>query len=229
MRHNSRAAIKASTMRPEHLNLRDTEPHMAVCPDCNTWHRLKRSMITPHRDNVGVPDEKDGPRRYRDDLVSSKPSGGRRCPGSAQRIELDISAEEWAERLLEAESTVAARRTARPIRKPQPVIPTTISRLATVPKQASRLLVLLQSAREAVDEHRAACAAECSRRGRCETARELEACYAEMRATYNLALEQQDRQEQNKARSHARKRVAQWREVAPKVALLDRERASLGR
>ncbi|GAA1540730.1 hypothetical protein GCM10009730_57320 [Streptomyces albidochromogenes] len=229
MRHNSRAAIKASTMRPEHLNLRDTEPHMAVCPDCSTWHRLKRAMITPHRDNVGVPDKKDEPRRYRDDAVSSKPSGGRRCPGSAQRIELDITAEQWAERLLKAESTVAARRTARPIRKPQPVIPATVSRLATVPKQASRLLVLLQSARVAVDEHRADCAAECSRRGRCETARELESCYAEIRATYTLTLEQQDRQEQNNGLSEARQRAAQWREVAPRVRRVDRERASLGR
>ncbi|MDK0524853.1 hypothetical protein [Streptomyces sp. ML-6] len=113
MRHNGRTPLKASTMRPEHLSLRENEPRLVVCPDCDTWHRLQRSMILPHRN--GVPAERTG-RRY----LGDKPSGGRRCPGSAQRIAIDISVEEWTERLLEAETTAAGRRTARPIRKPRP-------------------------------------------------------------------------------------------------------------
>ncbi|MGW8954681.1 hypothetical protein [Streptomyces sp. NPDC055709] len=114
MRHNGRAPLLASQMRPEHLSLRDDEPRLVVCPDCDTWHRLSRSMITPHRD--GVPTQKTGDRRY----FGDKPSGGRRCPGSAQRVILDISVEAWGERLLAAETTAVGRRTTRPIRKPHP-------------------------------------------------------------------------------------------------------------
>ncbi|MGW1171670.1 hypothetical protein [Streptomyces sp. NPDC002550] len=114
MRHNGRAPIKASTMRPEHLSLRESEPRMAVCPDCQTWRRLTRSMITPHRDGVAVP--KTDERRY----FGDKPAGGRRCPGSAQRIDIDMTPEQWRERLFAVESTAAGRRTARPIRKSRP-------------------------------------------------------------------------------------------------------------
>lgn len=113
MRHNGRAPIRASQMRPEHLSLRENEPVLVVCPDCETWRRLKRSMILPHRD--GTPVERTERRYYGD-----KPSGGRRCGGSAQRIVIDITPEEWTERLLAAETTAVGRRTARPIRKPRP-------------------------------------------------------------------------------------------------------------
>ncbi|MDO0929746.1 hypothetical protein QQY24_31985 [Streptomyces sp. TG1A-8] len=113
MRHNGRAPLLASQMRPEHLSLRENEPALVVCADCDTWHRIKRSMILPHRD--GAPVEKTK-RRY----FGDKPSGGRRCNGSAQRIIIDITPEEWTERLLAAETTAASRRTTRPIRKPRP-------------------------------------------------------------------------------------------------------------
>lgn len=111
MRHNGRAPILASQMRPEHLSLREGEPRLAVCPDCETWHRLKRGMIHPHRD--GSPVERTERRYYGD-----KPAGGRRCPGSAQRITIDITPEEWAEKLLAADSTATGRRSARQHHKP---------------------------------------------------------------------------------------------------------------
>ncbi|WP_190094351.1 hypothetical protein [Streptomyces melanogenes] len=59
-------------------------------------------------------------RRYRDTSAEAKPSNGRRCPGSAQRIAIDITAEQWAERLLAAEGTATSRRTTSPVRKPRP-------------------------------------------------------------------------------------------------------------
>ncbi|MEU6709041.1 hypothetical protein [Streptomyces wuyuanensis] len=114
MRHNGRAPILASRMRPEHLSLRDGEPRLVVCPDCDTWHRLTRSMIKPHRDVSAV--QRTDARRY----LGEKPSEGRRCPGSAQRIDIDISVEEWGERLLAVETTAAGRRTTRSFRKPRP-------------------------------------------------------------------------------------------------------------
>ncbi|WP_329182183.1 hypothetical protein OG754_40340 (plasmid) [Streptomyces decoyicus] len=115
MRHNGRAPLLASTLRPEHLSLRDGEPRLAVCPDCETWCRLTRSMITPHRDGVPVPKTT---RRY----VGDKPAGGRRCDGSAQRITIDITPEQWEERLLAAETTAAVSRTTHAIRKPCPQV-----------------------------------------------------------------------------------------------------------
>lgn len=118
MRHNGRAPLKASAMRPEHLDLRENGPTLVVCPDCTTWRRLKRSMILPHRDGDGTPVEKTE-RRYRGD----KPSGGRRCAGSAQRVVIDITAEEWSQRLLEADSTATGRRSARQHSKPLPARP----------------------------------------------------------------------------------------------------------
>ncbi|MQS00711.1 hypothetical protein [Streptomyces alkaliterrae] len=105
MRHNRRAPILASQMRPEHLSLRENEPRLVVCPDCHTWRSLKRSMIKPHRD--GLPVETTQPR-----YPGDKPAGGRRCPGSAQRIIIDLTVEDWTERLLTAEFTTASRRTA---------------------------------------------------------------------------------------------------------------------
>ncbi|MGW4597007.1 hypothetical protein ACWEOA_17120 [Streptomyces sp. NPDC004457] len=121
MRHNGRAPIKASSLRPEHLNLREGEARMIVCPECETWHRLTRSMIHPHRDGVEQP-RPEG-RRYRDASDKTKPSNGRRCPGSAQRIIIDITPAEWTEQLLAAESTASSRRTTHPVRKPRPQAP----------------------------------------------------------------------------------------------------------
>ncbi|MEW2467898.1 hypothetical protein AB0919_23180 [Streptomyces sp. NPDC046994] len=156
MRHNGRAPIKASTMRPEDLSLRESEPRMAVCPDCQTWRRLSRSMITPHRDGVAVP--KADTRRY----FGDKPSGGRRCPGSAQRIDIDITPEQWGEKLLEAETTAAGRRTARQIRKPRPqAAPATVQMPAV-----TRLL------REQLAEHLQSDCPRC-RAGRCAHVIEL--------------------------------------------------------
>ncbi|GGX39886.1 hypothetical protein GCM10010353_64120 [Streptomyces chryseus] len=153
MRHNGRAPIKASTMRPEHLGLREGEPRMAVCPDCQTWHRLKRSMITPHRNGAAIP--ADQPRRYRDDPDAAKPSSGHRCPGSAQRINIDITPEQWGEKLLAAETTAAHRLTTHPARKPRP---------QTAPA-ASQMPALTRSPREHLAEHLTDYCARCRRFG----------------------------------------------------------------
>ncbi|MGY1583844.1 hypothetical protein [Streptomyces sp. MN13] len=160
MRHNGRPVIKASTIRPEHLSLREGEPRMVVCPDCGTWRRLTRSMIHPHRDGVEQP-RPEG-RRYRDDATAARPTNGRRCPGSAQRIVIDITPEEWTERLLAAETTVVGRRTTRPIRKPRPQAAPAVAQMPAATRQV----------REQLAEHLLSGCPRC-RAGRCSRVIEL--------------------------------------------------------
>ncbi|MGW3954060.1 hypothetical protein ACWEKM_24775 [Streptomyces sp. NPDC004752] len=159
MRHNGRTPIKVSSLRPENLNLREGEISV-VCPDCDTWRRLTRSMIHPHRDGVEQP--KPEGRRYRDDTTSSKPSNGRRCPGSAQRIEVDIAPEQWSEKLLAAETTASGRRTTKPVRKPRP-------QDAPAPTQ---ITPATRGPREQLAEHLQDDCAQC-RSGHCVTVIEL--------------------------------------------------------
>ncbi|WP_432171181.1 hypothetical protein [Streptomyces sp. 1222.5] len=164
MRHNGRTPIKASSLRPENLNLRQGEKSV-VCPDCDTWRPLTRSMIHPHRDGVEQP--KPEGRRYRDDTDKTKPSNGRRCPGSAQRIEIDITTEQWFERLLAAETTVSGRRTTKPVRKPRP-------QAAPAPAQMApgQLIPAVRSLNEQITEHLQSDCVRC-RVGRCSTVIEL--------------------------------------------------------
>lgn len=164
MRHNGRTPIKASSLRPENLNLREGE-RSVVCPDCNTWRRLTRSMIHPHRDGVEQP-KPDG-RRYRDDATAGKPFNGRRCPGSAQRIEIDITPEQWSERLLAAETTASGRRTTKPVRKPRPQAAPTPAQMAP-----GQLIPAVRSLNEQLTEHLQSDCVRC-RVGRCSTVIEL--------------------------------------------------------
>ncbi|MER6288468.1 hypothetical protein [Streptomyces sviceus] len=160
MRHNGRPAIKASTMRPENLNLREGEPRMVVCLKCNTWRRLTRSMIHPHRDGVDQPRPED--RRYRDDVTVARPANGRRCDGSGQRIDIDLTPEQWSQRLFAAESTAYSRRTTRPVRKPRPqAAPAT-----------GQMTLATRGPRELLAEHLQDDCAQC-RSGHCVTVIEL--------------------------------------------------------
>ncbi|MFF7954035.1 hypothetical protein [Streptomyces griseorubiginosus] len=160
MRHNGRPAIKASMIRPENLNLREGEPRAVVCPKCNTWRRLTRSMISPHRDGADQP-KLEG-RRYRDEASTVRPANGRRCDGSGQRIEIDLTPEQWSQRLLAAESTASGRRTTRPIRKPRPqAAPAT-----------GQMIPATRGPRELLAEHLQEDCAPC-RSGHCGTAIEM--------------------------------------------------------
>ncbi|MFL4910895.1 hypothetical protein ACJ6WF_49360 [Streptomyces sp. MMS24-I2-30] len=219
MRHNGRAALNASAMRPEHLNLRENEPTLVVCPDCATWRRLKRSMILPHRD--GAPVEKTE-RRYRGD----KPSGGRRCAGSAQRVVIDITAEEWGRRLLEADSTATGRRSARQHSKPLPAPAVPVHRLASIPGPSSRLLTARLGARTAVNEHRSECAVCRTGRARCSIGRELEIRMGHTDASVRLAHAQHE-SALRAAAAPTIPRAQQWSRVASDVKRADTRRAQV--
>ncbi|MFH9821379.1 hypothetical protein [Streptomyces sp. NPDC017230] len=191
MRHNGRDPIKASTMRPEHLNLRDGEPPLAVCPDCDTWHRLTRSMIKPHRDGYGAPQA--SKRRY----CGDKPAGGRRCPGSAQRIIIDITPDEWSEELLAADSTVSSRRSARQHHKPLPAPATPVAKMARALPHAADVLT-------AYGEHLKKCRqssapGHCGETRRCVTGFRLAAQYELL----SRGQEQRDRMNKSEVRVDA--------------------------
>ncbi|MFI7359470.1 hypothetical protein ACIBTP_36745 [Streptomyces avidinii] len=125
MRPSSRPALLLSKIPPHHINLTEGESRTAVCPDCETWHPIQRRMIkTHHLERTG------------------RGAGGEapRCPGSARRIEFDITIEQWGEALLAAEATAAARRSKRMIRKAQPQPLPAVSQMSAATAAAQREL-----------------------------------------------------------------------------------------
>lgn len=110
MRDNGRPALLASKMPPNLLDLRPGWRPLVACPDCGIWRTLKRGMILPHS----------GPEH----------ADARRCPGSAQRVIVDVSVAEWQARLAEAVAHTALRRGSRTVRTPKPPMPTPMHRIA---------------------------------------------------------------------------------------------------
>ena len=85
MRHNGRPAVAVSMLPPNRVSLRPGEPVAVACPICGRWRRVKRQMLWPHRADDGLT----------------------RCPGSGQRVRVDLVPGEWLARL------ESARRSAR--------------------------------------------------------------------------------------------------------------------
>jgi len=77
MRHNGRPAVAISTLPPGKVSLMPGEPVMLACLICGKWRRVARRMLWPHRAADAVT----------------------RCPGSGQRLVLDLSPGDWAIRL----------------------------------------------------------------------------------------------------------------------------------
>ncbi|MFJ4710119.1 hypothetical protein ACIP6I_35540 [Streptomyces anulatus] len=212
MRPSRRPALKASEIPPQNLNLREGERQSIVCPDCDSWHPLYRKMIKTHH-------------------LDSEVRGGRapRCPGSAQLIDMNISVEQWGERMLAADSTATGRRSARQHYKPLAQPPTPTYRLADRGPQGTptlhRLLPLLERARHTVDQHRVACSL-CRTGGRCDAGRALEVRFAETDASCTIAREQLKHQERRRFdRAAAPKRQSEWAAVLPAVQDADTRRA----
>lgn len=79
MRHNGRSVIPASQLPASTLDLSGQVPAVA-CPDCHQWWSLKRSRLTPHKADADAPQ-------------------GQLCPGSGQRIHVDLTYVQWQRRL----------------------------------------------------------------------------------------------------------------------------------
>lgn len=100
MRPSSLPAYRVSQLRPQHLNLREGERRSVRCPECGTWRMIRRGMVWPHQvdDDLGL--------------------GSLRCSGSARRVVMDLTVQQWEQRLAEGTAAVAPRRATQVSPKP---------------------------------------------------------------------------------------------------------------
>jgi hypothetical protein len=77
MRDNGRPALLASTTLPSLLMMYPGTRPVVACPDCGTWRVPRRGMLPAHR----TADEHS------------------RCPGSGQRVTIDLTPVQWMESL----------------------------------------------------------------------------------------------------------------------------------
>ncbi|GAA2630935.1 hypothetical protein GCM10010411_81110 [Actinomadura fulvescens] len=122
MRSNGRPIILASKLPPNLLSLSDRGGCTLIgCPECGVWRSIKRSMITPHR-GPNVPGADAWPAEFRPPAPW--------CPGSGQKVKVDLSFEEWRARLAEASRHAGQRRRTRVIPRPKPPAAPPVHRLA---------------------------------------------------------------------------------------------------
>ncbi|MGW0665326.1 hypothetical protein [Streptodolium elevatio] len=138
MRSSNLAPYRISQLLPQDINLRDGEQQSIRCPECHTWRRIRRGMVWPHH-----PD-------------------GERCTGSSRRVILDITVEEWEQRLTEAIDATACRRptkvTPKPKALPTPAIVQMAHRRPTprqIPGQRAAEWAAVLPAVQAADDQRA--------------------------------------------------------------------------
>ncbi|MEV7296876.1 hypothetical protein AB0N79_35460 [Streptomyces microflavus] len=222
---NGRPPLLLSAIKPQNISLREGEIRSIVCPDCETWRRLMgetQLKIRKHcaKDCTGCTIKAAPNRKVHTD-----------CPGTDQPVTLNISIDQWAQRMLAADSTATGRRSARQHYKPlaQPSAP--VYRLADGGPQGTptlhRLLPLLERARRDIDRHHIGCFL-CRAGGRCQTGRALEVRAAETQASCTIAREQLHRQEHEQGgRSAAPTRRSQWAAVLPAVRDADTRRTSV--
>ncbi|WP_437044145.1 hypothetical protein [Streptomyces sp. enrichment culture] len=249
MRVSKLPPYRLSDFRPQHVNLRDGEVPTLKCPECQAWHSIRRSLLTPHY-----------------------PEPQKRCSGSARRIIFDITVEQWGAALVEGELEAGARRSAQQFHKPAPPTGQPVHRMAfaaqmspierarqaiaqhqtrcvncrngrpcRMPKvlaerEAGRSgLVALDRALRALARHRRACT-DCRQGRYCPLGYELaerKAWTEQTRETVAREQARQQRDEQHWDRSRqaqqARSRTQQWRRVLTDVRRVDDVRHPQGR
>jgi hypothetical protein len=110
MRDNGRPALLASATIPSLLMLYPETRPVVACPDCGTWRVPQRGMLPAHR----AADEHS------------------RCPGSGQRVTIDLTPVQWMESLRVAVREAAGRRGTPIHRSGKPSVPQPVFRLAAV-------------------------------------------------------------------------------------------------
>ncbi|MFR0367591.1 hypothetical protein [Streptomyces sp. MCC20] len=128
MRVSKLPPYRLSDFRPQNVNLREGEVPTLRCPECEAWHSIKRSLLTPHY-----------------------PEPGKRCLGSARRIEFDMTVEEWGAALVEGALEAGARRSKQQFSKPTPPSGSAVHRLPRTTQTP------LERARQAIARHQVDC------------------------------------------------------------------------
>ncbi|MFD7735858.1 hypothetical protein ACFV6F_36410 [Kitasatospora phosalacinea] len=218
MRHNGRPALRASQIPATHINIRPGEPVTVVCTDCRTWRKLTRGMVPAHRSTdlgrelVGA----DGQQVRRDT----------RCPGSGQRVEIDLTVAKWVTRIEDGLTETAACRPTKVLRKVPTPKPPALHQLAPAAPTAD-------SARRAYEVHRSRCAA-CTGHAHCIDGLRLAgdlrvALYREpeRRAAQARTEQEQQNTERGQAKKQLRRRTAEWAERYPAAENADMVRRSL--
>jgi hypothetical protein len=108
MKPNGRPVLLASELAPNLLMLSPGSRPVVACPDCGTWRAPRRTMLPAHR----APDE-----------IT-------RCPGSGQRVQIDLTTAEWQARLRAAVRDAGLRHGSRVHRGAHPPVPPPVFRLS---------------------------------------------------------------------------------------------------
>ncbi|MEV7114256.1 hypothetical protein [Streptomyces anulatus] len=203
---NGRPPLLLSTLKPHNISLREGETRTILCPDCETWRRLMgetQLKIRKHcaKDCTGCTSKAAA------DRTTHTASPGRRhtaCPGTDQPVTLNISIEQWAERLLAADSTATGRRSARQHYKPIPAPAEPIARMSPVPKTKDDALTAyrthLRTCRSSTKVGR------CTGAYRCNDGTRLAALYKEL----SLTQPARDREARLTALRARRQASADW-------------------
>ena len=107
-RHNGRPPLAASELAPSLIMLTPGTRAVVACPDCGTWRVPRRGMLPAHRAADGIT----------------------RCPGSGQRVRIDLTAAEWRARLDAAVREAGLRRGSRVHRGARPPVAPPVFRIA---------------------------------------------------------------------------------------------------
>lgn len=156
MRHNGRPAIQASTIHPHLITLHPGERPTITCPDCDRWRVIRRGMIWPHRKTA----DSSKPRDRRQSPNDREP----RCPGSAQRVVIDLTADQWLAAFQEASRDAGARRPTAVRRKPRTVATPAVMQIRPV---------TYTQLRGALEVHRLYGCQRCESGRLCDTGRDL--------------------------------------------------------
>ncbi|WNI34408.1 hypothetical protein [Streptomyces sp. ITFR-6] len=219
---SSLPAILASELTASQIDLTPGKEH-TICPTCKNWTPITGVLGTP----VLVP--------HHTTPHHGRTTTPRRCSSSNRRINLNTELDAWRAELTErteVSPTVASRRPTKVLPKPKTTAaPAPIYRLADRGPQGTpalhRLLPLLERARYAAAQHRAACSL-CRTGGRCDAGRALEVRLAETKASCTIAREQLKHQERRQHTAAApAKRQSQWAAVLPAVQDADTRRADV--
>ena len=106
MRHNGRPVLAASDLAPNLMMLLPGARPVLACPDCGTWRMPWRGMLPAHRAADGVT----------------------RCPGSGQRVRVDLAPGDWQARLDAAVREAGVRRASRVHRGGRPPVASPVFR-----------------------------------------------------------------------------------------------------